>query len=446
MSSLASPFRKPVASTAPTPSSAALPSRVLQRKNDNLGRDRGSPLLRRTSDATLEVPSVVHEVLRSPGQPLDAATRAFMEPRFHRDFSQVRVHVDSRAADSARSVSAMAYTVGQNIVFGGGSPGMLTSEGRSLMAHELAHTVQQGFHGAVVGKLSLESSNSASEMEAANVADAVEKNEPTPKVSKMTGGPVVQRSILGGAAGGGVGAAGGAALGFLLGGPIAAVLGGIAGLVGGALVGDRLTGRRRSLSASDIAYAKQIFRDTIDYTKITITRDSLLSLGAPKTIGNTIHLKSDWGGDQFKGDTMELTELGLQTLIHEMGHVWQYQNGGLAYIPESLWAQFKGAFAGKGRGDAYNWQSVHAAGLPWEKWNPEQQAEAIEAYNVTLREYNQLQLKISGAPATSGERSRLSALQVKLSILEPYMRKVWRKEGAPHFFGAASPMKTARQA
>ena len=59
-----------------------------------------------------QVPPIVHEVLRSPGQPLDAATRAFMEPRFGHDFSGVRVHTDAQAADSARAVNAQAYTVG----------------------------------------------------------------------------------------------------------------------------------------------------------------------------------------------------------------------------------------------------------------------------------------------------------------------------------------------
>src|SRR5689334_12553794 len=62
------------------------------------------------------VPPIVHDVLRAPGQPLDTATRAFMEPRFGHDFSRVRVHTDSPAAESARAVEALAYTVGQDIV------------------------------------------------------------------------------------------------------------------------------------------------------------------------------------------------------------------------------------------------------------------------------------------------------------------------------------------
>ncbi|MGH2396923.1 MAG: DUF4157 domain-containing protein [bacterium] len=67
-----------------------------------------------------EVPPIVHEVLRSPGRPLDAVTRAFMEWRFGHHFSLVRVHADARAAKSAQAVNAMAYTVGRDVVFGVG--------------------------------------------------------------------------------------------------------------------------------------------------------------------------------------------------------------------------------------------------------------------------------------------------------------------------------------
>ena len=86
----------------------------------------------------------VDDVMRSAGQPLDASTRSFMEPRFGRDFSRVRVHTDARAAESAQAVNARSYAVQGHLVFGRGeySPG--TSSGRRLLAHELAHVVQQG--------------------------------------------------------------------------------------------------------------------------------------------------------------------------------------------------------------------------------------------------------------------------------------------------------------
>jgi hypothetical protein len=88
-------------------------------------------------------PPIVNEVLASPGQRLDAATRAFFEPRFGHDFSSVRVHAGAAAAQSANEMSARAFTVGNNIVFGTGqlSPG--TQDGRRLLAHELTHVIQQ---------------------------------------------------------------------------------------------------------------------------------------------------------------------------------------------------------------------------------------------------------------------------------------------------------------
>jgi len=95
------------------------------------------------SQAGALAPPIIHEVLRSPGQPLDATTRAFMEPRFGHDFSNVRVHADAKAGESARAVDALAYTVRNQIAFGASryAPGSL--EGRKLLAHELTHTIQQ---------------------------------------------------------------------------------------------------------------------------------------------------------------------------------------------------------------------------------------------------------------------------------------------------------------
>src|SRR5215217_274812 len=143
-------------------------------------------------------PPIVHQVLNSGGRPLNQGIRQFMEPRFGHDFrhagtlhalqagtsqlqvgpaddhyereadtaaqtvmradasetargfdfSQVRIHTDERAAESARAVDALAYTVGRDVVFGAGQFRPETSEGRQLIAHELAHVVQQNGAGA----------------------------------------------------------------------------------------------------------------------------------------------------------------------------------------------------------------------------------------------------------------------------------------------------------
>jgi hypothetical protein len=114
-------------------------------KGDRL--DPSLPLVQRRATGgeagVVEAPPLVHDVLNSPGQPLDSATRAFFEPRFGHDFSRVRVHADERAEQSAQAVNAHAYTVGSNIVFGAGRFSPDTSEGRRLMAHELTHVMQQ---------------------------------------------------------------------------------------------------------------------------------------------------------------------------------------------------------------------------------------------------------------------------------------------------------------
>lgn len=89
------------------------------------------------------VPPIVHEVLHSPGQPLDVGTRAFFEPRFGYDFSNVKVHTDEKSAESAQAVNALAYTVGKDVIFGTGFYASGRNDSKKLLAHELAHVVQQ---------------------------------------------------------------------------------------------------------------------------------------------------------------------------------------------------------------------------------------------------------------------------------------------------------------
>ena len=84
----------------------------------------------------------MHRTLRGVGEPLDAATRAYFEPRFGRDFGDVRVHTGAQAAESAREISAHAYTVGRDIAFDLGRFAPGSHEGRRLLAHELTHVDQ----------------------------------------------------------------------------------------------------------------------------------------------------------------------------------------------------------------------------------------------------------------------------------------------------------------
>jgi hypothetical protein len=102
-------------------------------------------LQRRATDqaTTITGSPTVDEALRSPGQPLDSSTKAFMEPRFGYDFSSVQVHTDDSAAKSAQSLNALAYTRGNDIFFGPNQFVPHSLSGQRLLAHELTHTIQQ---------------------------------------------------------------------------------------------------------------------------------------------------------------------------------------------------------------------------------------------------------------------------------------------------------------
>jgi hypothetical protein len=101
------------------------------------------PVMKRDGTAAALLPSLPGQGFHSSGRPLDAEARAFMEPRFGHDFSDVRVHTDSRAAESAKGLHARAYTLGNQIVFGAEEYAPEQPEGRRLLAHELTHIVQQ---------------------------------------------------------------------------------------------------------------------------------------------------------------------------------------------------------------------------------------------------------------------------------------------------------------
>jgi len=147
---------------APVPAITPVRGTVLQRACDcgqhtvggaeceECKKKKKTPLQRQdtASGGPSVAPPIVHDVLSSPGQALDGDTRAFFEPRLGHDFSQVRVHQDTKSAESAEAVNALAYTVGNNLVFGAGRYAPATSHGRRLLAHELTHVVQQQSHGA----------------------------------------------------------------------------------------------------------------------------------------------------------------------------------------------------------------------------------------------------------------------------------------------------------
>lgn len=150
-----------------------------------------------------EVPPIAYEVLRSPGQPLDAETQAFMEPRFGHDFSHVRVHTDAKAAESARAVNALAYTVGRNVVFGTGQYAPETGMGQGLLAHELTHVIQQSAGSgeqlsSLVVQEPAQNQTVQSEHEAQQVAERVMQHRQIDSINSVIGtSSVIQRVQLG---------------------------------------------------------------------------------------------------------------------------------------------------------------------------------------------------------------------------------------------------------
>jgi Domain of unknown function (DUF4157) len=141
------------------------------------------------------VPASVEQTLREPGQPLAPATRAIFEPRFGHDFGHVRVHTGNLASASARAVAARAYTVGGHIVFGAGAYAPAGHEGRRLLAHELAHVVQQRFSTGAVPR-QVGRADDHSEMEAQVVADSLVDAEPSDYPPQMqVAAASVQRQV-----------------------------------------------------------------------------------------------------------------------------------------------------------------------------------------------------------------------------------------------------------
>jgi hypothetical protein len=121
-----------------------------------------------------------------------------MEPRFGHDFSKVRIHADSRASESARSVNALAYTVGNDVVFDRGRYTPSSEQGKQLLAHELTHVMQQrgGSHGH--GQLAVGPTNDVSEREAERASETISQTQPlrTRPTAGVTAQTAVQRQAL----------------------------------------------------------------------------------------------------------------------------------------------------------------------------------------------------------------------------------------------------------
>jgi uncharacterized protein DUF4157 len=141
---------------------------------------------RREGSSEQPGPEIV-EGLRSPSAPLTGATRRLMEAHFGHDFGAVRVHTDARAAAAAEAAGALAYTVGTHIVFGAGQYAPEAPAGKALLAHELAHTIQQEGAGAQAARsLSLAPGHGQAEQEAERSAIAPSFGRPP----RLTSAPI----------------------------------------------------------------------------------------------------------------------------------------------------------------------------------------------------------------------------------------------------------------
>lgn len=136
--------------------------------------------------------AAVQQGLESSSSPLSGGTLQMMESRFGHDFSQVRIHTDARADESAEAVQARAYTVGNDIAFRAGEYQPHSSDGQRLLAHELTHVVQQqGASGGMQAKMEVSQPGDPAEVEAENVADEV-MTAPDPEMDSRA----VQRAAI----------------------------------------------------------------------------------------------------------------------------------------------------------------------------------------------------------------------------------------------------------
>ena len=290
--------------------------------------------LRATSDPAREPAPHVAAGERERGRPLEPETRAYMEPRFGQDFAKVRVHTDAPAAESARAIGALAYTVGDDVVMPPEHYRPDTAEGRHLLAHELAHVVQQ--QGATPslqtkagdpGAMQVGSRHTAAEHEADRAALAVSAGR-SARIEQRVSAATIQRSVggslMGAIAGAGIGAVG---LGMLLGpwGMIGgAILGGLAGLIkGGAASADS-----RRLTSDEQTQAQRVYGTSLDYSRVRVAVSRVMTFPShARAPGETIYLPPDTipAPEDLEDDLIREGYYAL--LVHELCHVWQTQHG-----------------------------------------------------------------------------------------------------------------------
>jgi hypothetical protein len=157
----------------------------------------------------------------------------------------------------------------------------------------------------------------------------------------------------------------------------------------------------RGLNHAERQYLEAIYGDSIDYDMIRIKQGGPLNDRMdPHTVGNTVYLPS-----KLFDPNGNLTPVGLETLGHEVGHVWQNQNGGGDYIHNALFAQWWGSLTQGAIAAAYNWRQALSNGESFESMNDEERAAVMEAIGAALKNDGQITAADGGAikPYTPAE-------------------------------------------
>jgi Domain of unknown function (DUF4157) len=329
-----------------------------------------------------------------------------MSRRFSRDLSPIRVHTGTSAAASARELDAQAYTVGPHIAFGAGMYRPRTSEGQRLLAHELAHVIQQGGERASETGLSKTAPRVAEGNDAEREADAaagrVLEGRPIHVSPRASLAGSVQRQ------------------GFHT--PSVSVRSPVLEETVTQLT-ELLPGR--PLTGTELALVQGVFGTAIDYSRVRLIRTSVLEY---RTVANSIRVPENF--------TIANAEMA-QTLIHEMTHVWQYQHGGTSYLSVSLGTQIAAQVGRGNRNFAYDYQIQ--PNKTFFDFTPEQQAFMVENYFAMQRDqgqiprdqaagsvvtYKSVHFGPDGFPTDLSAADRLAEIARELPLHEPLIQQM----------------------
>jgi Domain of unknown function (DUF4157) len=269
-----------------------------------------------------------------------------MERTFGHEFGGVRVHEGTVAADSARGLHANAYTVGEQIVFAAGRYQPTRPEGQALLAHELAHVVQQRLGPSSVGTAQ---ASSHADRDADNAVRAHAKGVPARLTAAAAFG-TVQRQDAGGGGTGGAPPVGTGTEGA----PSA--------------LGDRVT--TRAVNADERKNAAIVFGDSLSLDGINITESRIMSFGAgfgpfARTLPHTVYV---WPGELDESTHMLL-------MMHEFTHLWQYQHG--ISVATTTYNAVKGNYDFGGEDGL---RKAWASCKHFRDFNTEQQGDICQAY------------------------------------------------------------------